>query len=551
MKVLISRHEWRRVIIYTLAIIAVTSIPYLMGWANQGQDWRFSGFVFGIDDGFSYLGKMRLGARGILDFYLFYTPEAHSGAPLILLPYLLPGRLVGLFTPEQSPALTSVLTLVFHLMRVVFDILLIAVLYRFIARFLHSPRTRFLALVLATLGGGLGWLLTLMGQGNWLGSAPADFFIPEGFSFLILFGIPHLALARAALLAGLLIVINGKAHEKNVRPTSGILAGICWLLVGLAVPFYLAIIYCILGTWGLAAWIGQRRFPRRLALIGAIGAGMTLPLFIYYAVIFSRNPAFAQWSAQNRLPSPHPLHYIAAYVLLVIPAVIGARWAWRKVHDQEFRRVNSLPYALLIGWPLVAPLLVYLPINVQRRMAEAVIVPLAILTAVGLRFLARQPRWKIIQRPVLIGTMLTSLMLFLAFLAPTVVPARPVFQPQAEIQAFDWLNQNAETDAVVLAAFDSGNVLPAYTHLRPFVGHGPETMFATEKTALAERFFSGQMTREERAALYVEFHIQFIFYGEIERDMAGKGETIPAWAGDGSLIYDEAGYQIYRLTENG
>jgi hypothetical protein len=133
---------------------------------------------------------------------------------------------------------------------------------RFIAAFIRSPNARFTALVLATVGGGLGWIVTFTG------TLPPDFYIPEGFGFLIIFGLPHLALARAALLGGLLLLFKSlepqrqESHEggsvgaRHPVPLHSILlpflAALCWLIVGLAVPFYLDILYCILGAWGLA-----------------------------------------------------------------------------------------------------------------------------------------------------------------------------------------------------------------------------------------------------------------------------------------------------------
>src|SRR5687768_17178571 len=92
----ITRREWRTVSLYALLLVFLTTLPYVLAWAGQGDAWRFSGFLFGIEDGYSYLGKMRLGVRGLWDFYLFYTPEPHAAAPLIFLSYILPGQLVGL-----------------------------------------------------------------------------------------------------------------------------------------------------------------------------------------------------------------------------------------------------------------------------------------------------------------------------------------------------------------------------------------------------------------------------------------------------------------------
>lgn len=546
---MIKRQEWRRVWIYALVLIALTTLPYVLAWAQGGG--TFSGFLLGVDDGYSYLGKMRLGARGLWNFYLFYTPEPHAAEPLFFLPYIVPGWLVGRIFAEDNPALTAALTLTYHLMRLVFNLLLIYTLYRFIAAFIRPARLRFLALVLATLGGGLGWLVALFVGSNWLGSLPPELYIPEGFSFLILFGLPHLALARAALLGGLLVIIqNLSSHpiERGIQVRPIIFAGGLWLVVGLAVPFYLGILYVILAVWGLAAWAASRKFPARLALVGGTAALITLPLFAYYALTFGRNSAFAQWSAQNLLPSPHPLHYLLAYMLLIIPALAGVRWAWGRA------RRGQAAYALLFGWPLVVPLLVYLPLNVQRRMAEAVIVPLAVLAAVGIGALGRYvtdlkpaPRWRRVffRRALPALAVCSSLFLVFGSLLSALNQRPPVFRPAGEAAALYWLNGQTAPDTVALAAFETGNVLPALTHLRPFVGHGPETLYALDKTAQTEAFFGGTMGESERETLFERFDIRYVIYGPLERALSPRDTGEPAWADDMTLLYDAEGYRIY------
>lgn len=565
----IASREWRNVILFALLIIVLTTLPYVLGYLKQDSQWQFSGFLFGVEDGNSYVGKMQLGARGLLDFYLFYTPEAHASAPLVFLPYIIPGWIVGRFINDHSAALVPALTLTYHLMQIVFNLLLIVVLYRFIAVFIKRPQTRFLALVLATLGGGLGWLLTLLGQSSWLGTPPAEFFIPEGFSWLILLGLPHLALARAALLGGFLLLFKAlspftpsETGEINPAPTQGassgiryaVLASLCWLLVGLAVPFYLPIIYVILATWGLILWIGQRRFPRELLISGGIAAGITLPLFAYFTYAFSTNPIFAIWSSQNILQSPHPLHYVAAYGLLVACALIAVRWLWRKTQHSAF---STQHFALLL-WPVVVPILVYLPLNIQRRMAEAVIVPLAILAAVGLRFLVRKPRWKRLYRPAVVVMCLSSVLFLVGITFGALAQSRPIFRPTAELAALDWLNNHAPADSVILTAFDTGklspttnidtgNLVPAYTNLRPYVGHGPETAHATDKDATTRRFFADQMTADERRALYGSVNIHYIFYGPLEQTLLASEKAVPEWQSDADKIYDTDGYQIWEI----
>jgi hypothetical protein len=199
---LIAKNEWRAVLVYAAALMLLTCIPYALAWLNAGDTQAFSGFLFGVDDGNSYIGKMRLGAQGLWDFRLFYTAEPHDSAPLIFLPYIIPGQITHLFISDTDSALHGVLVGTYHFLRVVFGLFLILVIYRFIAAFLALPKTRFLALLLATIGGGLGWLAIIGGE------LPPEFYIPEGFTFLILFSLPHLALARAFLLLGLLAIFN-------------------------------------------------------------------------------------------------------------------------------------------------------------------------------------------------------------------------------------------------------------------------------------------------------------------------------------------------------
>ncbi|MFN8374953.1 MAG: hypothetical protein U0694_19015 [Anaerolineae bacterium] len=544
---MISRREWRSVILYALLLVTMTTIPYLFAASLQNDETHFSGFLLGLEDGNSYLGKMRIGARGEWNFAIFYTSEVHDSAPLTFLPYIIPGQIVGLFIAHDSPALTPALILTFHIMRIAVDVLLVLVTYRFIAEFLRAPGTRFTALLFATLGGGFGWMLLLAG------GLPPEWFIPEGFSFLILYYLPHIALARATLLWSLLALIWLLKREpvgaqravplrKNQIPLQ-LTAAACWMITAFSVPFFLVIVYCILGAWGLAAWIRTRSFPTRLFWLVVPPAALTLPLFAYYAFTFTRNAVFSQWTAQNTLPSPSPIDYLLAYAVIGGLAFVGGRWAWR-------RKRLTVPYMLLIGWVLIVPILVYLPfIMVQRRMAEAVIVPLAILAAAGLRLVARH--WKAWRRwrMAVIATMIPAYVFLLVVgMASSLQRSAPVFQPTAEIETLNWLNTQLTPGDVVLADYSTGNVVAAYTDARVFAGHGPETLFGPDKRRDIQRFFAGELTLDELQALYSENYtlqpVRYIVFGPVERRAAAGSE---AWRSGLTRIYAEGEYEIYEV----
>src|SRR4030042_5724369 len=90
----VTRSEWRWVLIFAAAASVLPALPYLAAYSAQGEEWRFSGFLFGVEDGISYIADMRQGADGAWLFRIPYTTEPHSGA-LLSLPFLLLGKLAG------------------------------------------------------------------------------------------------------------------------------------------------------------------------------------------------------------------------------------------------------------------------------------------------------------------------------------------------------------------------------------------------------------------------------------------------------------------------
>jgi len=60
----VKRKEWIWVIGIASIIMMLTTAPYIIGVLRSNDKWRFSGFVFGVEDGNSYLAKMQLGAHG-------------------------------------------------------------------------------------------------------------------------------------------------------------------------------------------------------------------------------------------------------------------------------------------------------------------------------------------------------------------------------------------------------------------------------------------------------------------------------------------------------
>lgn len=532
----ISRREWRRVLIFAAFLMALTTLPYLLCAAAQNDQWTFGGSVLGVQDTNTYLATMRLGARGAWQFTVFATPEPHTGA-WFRLPYILMGKIAGLFAGPGTPALAGALVLIYHAVRIISGVVLILVTYRFVAAFLKGPTARFVATFLISASGGLGWLLTLIGLGDWLGSQPVDFLLPEGYTFIILYSLPHLILSRILLLTGFILFFSAR------RPRI-LLAGLCWAGMGMVVPFYIAVLYVIFGAWGLAAWAQGRRFPWGLFWRAVTAALVPLPVLLYNAYQFTTNEIFAAWGAQNTLPSPHPLHYVFGYGALAVPAIWGIRWAWQR---------NDARYTLLIGWVIAAPVMVYLPVTVQRRLAEGVLAPLVILAVAGLRgYLAprlakrldrtRRGAWRLAFGIVLALTLPTPALLLVGGAAQAINPSPPVYHPAGEIAAMDWLAAHAPPGSVVLGALKTNNYLTVRADVRVFLGLRTETFRSAEKEAIIEAFFGG--TLDSVFSLYESYGIDYVFYGPNE---GANTQPAPGWTSGLKTVYHKDAYTIYEV----
>jgi hypothetical protein len=436
--------------------------------------------------------------------------------------YLLLGRLAG---PNHDAQV-----IVYHAARIVFGVGLLLASYLFLAEFLPRVRQRRLGLILVALGGGLGWLVELYFPGGLLGSLPVDLISPEAFSYIVLFGFPHLAAARALFLLGLVAFWRGR----------GFLAGLALIGVGLIQPVPVIVMWVVVSTYLVLSGLWQRRRGALAAWFRDVRTAIVLgvlsvPLVLYTVFILSSDAVMRQWSAQNQLPSPSPVHYLLAYGLWLAAAVPGWRVLW---HRQP-------RLALLAGgWIAATPFLLYAPISVQRRLIEGVQLPLAALAALGLTVAARRfGRWL---TPVVVGlTAPTAALLWLGALLAARTPAEPIFHPADQLAAFAWLAQNALPGQAVLSAYETGNALPAYAPVVAYIGHGSETAFLTAKLPRVAAFYQTATSAADRLAILDDGRIAYVILGPHERAL---GQFDPSSASYLQLHDQNGAYSVYEVV---
>jgi hypothetical protein len=522
----VERREWAWAAGFAALVMALTTLPYLVGGLSQTRDWRFGGFVLGVEDGNSYIAKMGQGARGAWLFTLPYSSEPQRGVPLFEL-HLLLGKLAG---PGHAAQV-----LIYHAARIVFGFALLLISYLFLAEFLPDVGQRRLGLALVALGGGLGWLLTLMGLDHLFGSLPIDFYSPEAYTFLILYALPHLAAARCLFLLGLLAYLRGR----------GVAAGLMLFAASLIQPLSVLLAWVVVVIDFALAWllahsrlIAKHPFGTshgsRSPFVPLTTLLLSSPFTLYTLGLFSVDPILKQWNAQNILPSPNPIHYLLGYSVLLSFGVGG----WRALSKR-----NPDLARFVAGWALAVPFMLYAPLTPQRRLVEGFQLPLVTLAVIGLAEATRAyRRW--LSLLVLTVTLPTSALLLAGGMAAARAPAEPLFHPADQLAAFEWLADNAEPGQVVLSSFETGNALPAYTPLVAYIGHGPESVFLAQKQPRVAAFYHRSAPDADRRRLLADGRIAFVLFGPHERAL---GDFDPARVEYLRWRFSSGAYAIYEV----
>lgn len=507
----------------------LTMVPYLMGFSVEGEDWEFTGFVIGVEDGNSYIAKMLSGASGEWLFRSPYSAEEQRGV-IAFLPYLLLGKLTA------APAQHEQLVVLFHTFRFISGILAILASYDFLEIFIKDKKIRFWALALVVLGGGMGWLLAITQHKNFLGSLPLDFISPESFGFLGLLGFPHLAASRALLLWGF------TAYAKK---NDGLKAGLLWLLMGFFQPMFILITWIIVSLHSSGIWLlerfgydvgcaGEGNGGRKTVLAALQSILITSPLMGYMAISFFSDPYLKEWTKQNLLPSPHWLHYLLAYGF-VLPFAIGGIYYLLK---------KSLRNGLLLAvWIAIFPLLISAPVSTQRRLAEGIWV---VLVAGMMSFFDERKPFTFPVKVYTILQMPTTLILFAGAIARALTPGAPAFLPEAKVDAYLALGDLAPSNSLVLADFSTGNSLPAWDPVRVVIGHGPESTHLKYWQDLTSSALNGDEQANACSELFLKVGIDYFFWGPEERNRWGFD---PDKVSCLFKLYNSGKYSIYQVQD--
>jgi hypothetical protein len=539
----ITKRELVQVALIAALVLSLSSVPYLVGYLSAAPGTVFGGFVVDLDDCFSYLAKMQQGIWGGWTYRILLTPEDHPGAVIYTF-YVGLGRLSSLMHLSLTQA--------YQLARLGCGFALLWAAYLFIASFVEGKERRLTAFLLVCLSSGLGWLVLLTGSPTLAGLSPIDFWLMEAYTFFTILTFPHTSAAVALLLLFFLLALRYLA-----TPRFRLLLSSFLVLVPLCVihPFMALPVDAALGVYLMLLMLARRRVLWREGLALCAWAIVPVPLIAYYYQAFASDPVFRNWSAQNILLSPPPIHLILGYGIIFALAVMGMIFVIRQRNERRL---------FLVSWVSIALLLMYVPFKLQRRMVEGLHVPLCVLATIGLfeyvvpailrsGWLQRIARWRgyetrglrqLVVFSLVAATFPSTLFLTADSTLRALDSRSALFYPTEEIEAIDWLKHNTRRTDTVLASYEMGRLIPARAGNRVFMGHFIETVEVDRKRELASTFFQADTSEAFRHDLLEEYGIIYVFHGPREEQMGGFDPSSSPYL---RLSYSNNEVRVYRV----
>ncbi len=541
-----ERAELRWPAVVAAVIILLTCLPYLWGLMKLPPGYYYSGLLANPDEHNVYLAYMRQASDGAFFLIDPFTSEAQSGRVINVF-------FLGLGTFARVAHLP--LPVVYHLARAVSGWLLLMAIYCLAAQVLASVSGRRIALLLAGLASGLGWLYPASGgQPHPIDYGPG-IVMPEAITFLSLLLNPLFCFS-----VFLMIVVIGLAAHAFVSGSlrSAIVAGLAALVLGNIHTYDMIPVGGVLAAF-LVVLLATRRLTGRVVTLALLVAALAAPSLIYQLWLMRAGEVtLLVKSEETPVPAPAPLFLALGLGLPLALAVVGAvRSVLRGAGDVA--RIAAL-------WVVLGFALVYLPVPFQRKLAEGIHVPVCILAAFALELLWVKSRGR---RALWVGAaaILLAVPSSVLFVHRAVVDLAsnntayignfmpPLYLRGDQRSALEWLDGKATRSDLLLCNSFLGSHAPSLAGCRVYIGHWAETLHFEEKLAEVKWFLNANTSDESRQAFCRRNGITYLLRDDSIYDQVyclspegEPGEVFDPEAADWLARVHQRGYiSLYRV----
>jgi hypothetical protein len=375
------------------------------------------------------------------------------------------------------------------------------------------------------MGGGLGWLLLPTGY------LAADSWVAEAYPFLSAFTNPHFPIGMAIMIEILLLYCG----QKPAGLPRDIIVFSLSLLLTILLPFGFVLIGIILSVdW---MWVlivkHERKFPTIIWWFAAGG----LPVAIYQLWVVNNDPVLKIWNAQNLTNAPP----IWDFLLSFSPALmVGFLSFWVKS-----KSISTDTYRILWIWILVSLVLVYSPVNLQRRFLVGFYIPCVLLAAAVLSDMKFfQTYGKNLGKIFFPLSTITNLLLLIIFVVGMVVNSNQLYLSPGQQKLLSWIINESPSNAIFLASPDLSLLIPARTGRRVVYGHPFETVDAESTKRNVELILETNVSEEEAQKNIKMFDVTYI----IVNKNGDRLQTMRLWKGLEEINHFEE-YTVIKVDQ--
>lgn len=503
-------------------IALLGTVPYVYAYRHTPAGERFMGFV----------GRGTNGSNG----YLMMAKQVQQGASLIenkLTPEPLPRTYFNLeWWAFGSFARWTGLSLIatFHVDRVLTVFLVLLSLYFLASVCLEGAGARRMAVSLAVLGSGFGWII-------W--SADKAFGLQWPFSLDLqgvstaayLMNKPHFARAVALAALQYAFLILG---ETRGRRRYFVYSGLAAVLRTAVRPYHIpetCLVYVLVPV--LLAWRDGRLDLRRMANYG-IALLIHLSAALYFVWLAQGNVlGMAGWKRNGILLVPMLL-WLGLPFLLTCAGFVASGLS-------KLRSAGAIPIVLgawlFMAWLLENAFPYYTAAHESSFEAYSTApILLALLGPIPWLYARLKSRWPVPRAmaglALLLCCMPSSVYVYGRFFVDCAHPGNPPWRYYVSedfYQALCWLEANTGPEKVVLASDSSSQFIPVVASNKTVTGHDMLTAWYNEKNAEVGRFYGAPGDEDFKRSLIRKYRVAYVLFGPYERVQNGMRPQDYPW----------------------
>jgi len=514
MRKLIRSDSWLLTLLI-LAIVLLSSVPFMVGYAASNEQQQFMGIVSNVADWTQYMAWMKAFETDVIIVNPL-TSEAQQPA-FVNAQWLVLARL---HTVTGLPDWVVV-----QIFRIVTTVAFLIATFWVSKRYFPNRRLAYwLAWLLITFGAGGGWIWVLEKRLSGEMKFPLDVYVVEQVTFQNATIYPHF-LVGAGLILVILLSFTYSVQRQRLAPAFA--AGFAGLVLGLSHAYDLVIVYGVLAL--LVPLLVLKGASIRTAIIhGVILLLFSAPPAAYFYYLTSADPLWTrilEQFADVGVYTPQLPHLL---ILLGIPFIL-AMVGYNGFFPMAQRNTLQL---LMRAWLLVNIVLLYIPADFQIHMLSGIQIPIGIIAAETLldwlapqlrrRFVpqegedqAGETHWLLRQSTlaalVILLVIPTNLYLYAWRIKNVMVGHDGIYIAQDDARAMEWLEANTLRTDVVFAPHNVGQYVPGTSGNHVFLGHWAQTVDFAQKRTAVEYFFSQEATDAERRMILDESGVDLLF----------------------------------------